>query len=46
MLIAYTDKDTKIHVLESEIKRVNDQLFRLKEELIPVFKYTREKVYL
>jgi protein STE50 len=37
--------DSKICLLESEIKRVNDQLFRLKEELVPIFKYAREKVH-
>jgi protein STE50 len=38
------ERDSKIHSLETEIKRVNDSLFRLKEELVPVFKYVREKV--
>lgn len=37
--------DSKIQILEWEVKRMNDQFYRLKEELVPVFKYTRAKVY-
>jgi hypothetical protein len=37
--------DSKIQILEYEVKRMNDQMYRLKEELVPVFKYTREKVH-
>ena len=36
--------DSKIHLLESELKRINDQMYRLKEDLVPVFKITRDKV--
>jgi hypothetical protein len=38
--------DSKIQILEWEVKRMNDQFYRLKEELVPVFKYTRGKVYI
>jgi hypothetical protein len=36
--------DSKIQILEYEVKRMNDQVYRLKEDLVPVFKAVREKV--
>ena len=36
--------DSKITFLETELKRVNDQMYRLKDDLIPVFKLARDKV--
>lgn len=36
--------DSRIQLLESELKRINDQIYRLKEDLIPVFKIARDKV--
>lgn len=36
--------DNKISLLETELKRTNDQIYRLKEDLIPVFKLARDKV--
>lgn len=39
------ERDSKLQVLESEVKRMNDQIYRLKEELVPVFKVVREKVF-
>jgi hypothetical protein len=39
-----SNTDSKIYVLENEVKRMNEQMHRLQTELVPIFKQAREKV--